>query len=283
MANQKTTYGGQWAANPLYWWAHSPIRIEECNGHLFFAQDRSSGSFMRFEDLPIEFFSHQIIEIPPLSLCPDDEISNADELLSFCEKWGLPFSPYRDYGTRRKYGESLQSINEWEQGIQITDSFFPGFSQSLTNEGLFVSVSEAARSIKDLSLFASNISRIANGADSSFGMGDIYNAAYPRSTAYWCSAAGGAASTKAPGSVFDFGDARTGGLTAAVCRQMIETLSDPAPWRECACKGCGKMFKRKQGARNPHRDSSYCCKKCEERQRKRNQREAARNRIDHGI
>lgn len=238
---------------------------------------------MRFEDLPIEFFSHQILEIPPLSLCPDDEISNADELLSFCEKWGLPFSPDREYGACGKRMARPQIANEWQQAIETTDSFFPGFSQSLINEGLFISVSEAARSIQDLSMFACSVSRIANGAHSALGMNAIYNAAYPHSAAYWCSAAGGAASTKAPGNVFDFGDARTGGLTAAVCRQMIETLSDHAPWRECACKGCGRMFKRKQGARNPHRDSAYCCKKCEERQRKRNQREAARNRIDHGI
>lgn len=238
---------------------------------------------MHYEDLPIEFFNHQIVEMPPLDLCPEDEISNANELLCFCEKWGLPFSPYREYGARLQSGNETLPSNEWGQAIRITDSFYPGFSQSLTNKGLFVSVSEAARSIQDLSLFASSVSKIANGANGSFGMSEIFNAAYPRSAAYWCSETGGMNSTKAPESVFDFGDTRSGGLTAAVCRQMIETLSDPAPWRECACKGCGKMFKRKQGAKNPHRDSSYCCKKCEERQRKRNQREAARNRIDHGI
>lgn len=138
LANQRATYGGQWAANPLYWWAHSPIRIEERKGHLFFVQDRSSGSFMRFEDLPIEFFSHQLLEIPPVQLVPEDEISNADELLSFCEKWGLPFSPYRDYRTRRKYGESLQSINEWEQGIQITDSFFSWLFRKVSQTRVFL-------------------------------------------------------------------------------------------------------------------------------------------------
>lgn len=283
MANQKATYGGQWAANPLYWWAHSPIRIEECKGHLFFVQDRANGSFTRYEDLPIEFFNHQIPEISRLVHGIEDEISNADELLHFCEKWGLPFSPYREYGAKLQSGNETPPVNEWEQAIRTTDSFFPGFLQSLSNVGLFVSVREAALSIQDLSMFASSVSIIADGAHSSFGMGDVYNAAYPRSTAYWCSETGGIKSTKAVGSVFDFGDARNGGLTAAVCRQMIETLSDPAPWRECACKGCGRMFKRKQGAKNPHRDSAYCCKKCEERQRKRNQREAAGKRIDHGI
>ena len=179
----------------------------------------------------------------------------------FCEKWGLPFSPYREYGARLQSGNETLPSNEWGQAIRITDSFYPGFSQSLTNKGLFVSVSEAARFIQDLSLFASSVSKIANGANGSFGMSEIFNAAYPRSAAYWCSETGGMNSTKAPGSVFDFGDTRSGGLTAAVCRQMIETLSDPAPWRECACKWCWKMFKRKQGAKNPHRDSAYCCKK----------------------
>lgn len=73
---------------------------------------------MRFEDLPIEFFSHQLLEIPPVQLVPEDEISNADELLSFCEKWGLPFSPYRDYGTRRKYGKACKASTNGSRGFR---------------------------------------------------------------------------------------------------------------------------------------------------------------------
>ena len=71
-------------------------------------------------------------------------------------------------------------------------------------------------------------------------------------------------------------------LTAAICNQVVDTFADDTPWRECACVGCGRIFKRKQGKANkPTSDSYYCCKRCEERQKKRNQSAAAKNRIKH--
>lgn len=71
-------------------------------------------------------------------------------------------------------------------------------------------------------------------------------------------------------------------LTAAICNQVIDAFDDPIPWRECACEGCGVIFKRKQSKANaPTSDSIYCCTACEERQKKRNQRAAAKNRIQH--
>ena len=71
-------------------------------------------------------------------------------------------------------------------------------------------------------------------------------------------------------------------LTAAICNQILDSFRDTAPWRACACKGCTTIFKRKQGLANtPSSDSVYCCKACEERQKKRNQRMAAKNRILH--
>ena len=71
-------------------------------------------------------------------------------------------------------------------------------------------------------------------------------------------------------------------LTAAICNQMIDAFVDPAPWRDCACEGCDVTFKRKQSkAKAPASDSIYCCSACEERQKKRNQRAAAKNRIQH--
>ena len=71
-------------------------------------------------------------------------------------------------------------------------------------------------------------------------------------------------------------------LTAAICNQMIDAIADPIPWRDCACDGCNVTFKRKQSKANaPTSDSIYCCTACEERQKKRNQRAAAKNRIQH--
>lgn len=71
-------------------------------------------------------------------------------------------------------------------------------------------------------------------------------------------------------------------LTAAICNQVIDAFEDPAPWRDCACEGCDVTFKRKQSkAKTPASDSIYCCSACEERQKKRNQRAAAKNRIQH--
>ena len=71
-------------------------------------------------------------------------------------------------------------------------------------------------------------------------------------------------------------------LTAAICNQMLDAFVDPAPWRDCACEGCGITFKRKQSrAKAPASDSIYCSSACEERQKKRNQRAAAKSRIQH--
>lgn len=254
---------------------------------MFLVQDRSNGSLMEYADLPTEFFSHQLIELHYLLHPKEDEISNADDLLPFCAKWGLPFTPYGKaiYGGRqdqRNCTAEIESVlTEWEETERITESYSPGFLPSLLNRGLYVSVAEALSAVNDLALFALRVEEIANGANSAFGISDIYNAAYPHSDFHWISR--NYEDVTQIGSVFNFSDIRRGGLTSAVCRQMVETISDPAPWRECACVGCDRMFKRKQGARNPHRDSVYCCKQCEERQRKRNQRKAAKNRIDHGL
>lgn len=71
-------------------------------------------------------------------------------------------------------------------------------------------------------------------------------------------------------------------LTSAICNQVIDSFADPIPWRDCACEGCITTFKRKQSRANaPTSDSIYCCTACEERQRKRNQRAAAKDRIRH--
>lgn len=74
-----------------------------------------------------------------------------------------------------------------------------------------------------------------------------------------------------------------GTLTSAICNQILNTMADPTEWRTCKCEGCEVVFKHRygQGNRRVHNDSVYCSQKCSERQKKRNQRAAAKNRIKH--
>lgn len=223
------------------------------------------------ENLPSEFFSHQLMEV---------DSNNYEEVISFSRKWGLLSSPLRGAiethqleHTRAVMGESsgisLEMLDGSLRGIKLTDA------ANLQTDSIFaISVLEIIWSIRLLQLMSYNIQLTAKGEPFLFDW--VLNTSYRQTE------------TAVP--ICDAGTEYLAArqidrplFTDAIIAQMIETLSDHAPWRECACKGCGKMFKHKQGAKNPHRDSSYCCKKCEERQRKRNQREAARNRIDHGI
>lgn len=74
-----------------------------------------------------------------------------------------------------------------------------------------------------------------------------------------------------------------GSLTSAICNQILKTMADPTEWRTCKCEGCEVVFKHRygRGNRRVHNDSVYCSQKCSERQKKRNQRAAAKNRIKH--
>ena len=55
-------------------------------------------------------------------------------------------------------------------------------------------------------------------------------------------------------------------LTCAIANQIIETISDPLPWKKCRCDGCKVVFKRKQSGRgNPDSKSIYCSTKCEQK------------------
>lgn len=74
-----------------------------------------------------------------------------------------------------------------------------------------------------------------------------------------------------------------GTLTSAICNQILNTMADPTEWRTCKCEGCEVVFKHRygRGNRRVHNDSVYCSQKCSERQKKRNQRAAAKNRIKH--
>lgn len=74
-----------------------------------------------------------------------------------------------------------------------------------------------------------------------------------------------------------------GTLSSAICNQILNTMADPTEWRTCKCEGCEVVFKHRygRGNRRAHNDSVYCSQKCSDRQKKRNQRTAAKNRIKH--
>lgn len=35
-------------------------------------------------------------------------------------------------------------------------------------------------------------------------------------------------------------------LTQGICNQIIESIEDDIPWKACACKGRGRLFKHQQ-------------------------------------
>lgn len=276
-------------------------------------------SEMGFDELPVEFFNHQLFDCDP-----HDEGS----VRSFIATWGFPFLPFRnmyadttswhyldrgriarairrtsavrdfalvlgnkyyddeyrhdyadasaeeleEYGEEYwvyrplpVYGESIPDEAEWEhyKGLYSTDNIGICDAISLDEAALTLAMlQEAVRSIMDS---VRNGSAIHARHLDTVNMGSSY-----QRLLHWDGAYSGARTRWQHYSM----------LTSAICNQVIDAFADEAPWRDCACEGCSVTFKRKQSrAYAPTSDSIYCCVACEERQKKRNQRAAARNRI----
>ena len=258
------------------------------------------------DDLPVEFFNHQLLEY---------DTSSEEDLIRFISEWGMPYSPQRnskyclvpwgteissisatginetrhlelaftktDVGKDRLFREKVDAgeidIDNYESELMKLDE-----KTCRDTRGHVISIAEASVTLFVLQQASRMLTEIAftvnwssDELDQVIGtlMAGSCNPLVLKPSVYWYYSSM---------SDLDIGLSSRGMLTSAICNQMLEAVADEAPWRKCQCEGCGKVFKRKQSkSNNPDSDSIYCCDKCMERQKKRNQRAAAKNRIQH--
>ena len=225
---------------------------------------------MLARDLPTEFFNHELMA------CDCDDFQS---LQDFVTRWGFPYSPYRysPFGARLlRRGRGRRTATD---AMELTDSLRRDFHA-------VISLAEVKHAIGSLQWVVAEMRNSVVGKEFA-NFTPLLNAAT-------CNALSASVVTDSkPGVARMFvTDSKPGvyweteRLTSAVCNQMVEAMADEAPWRICACEGCGIPFKRKQSRdsnADSRKNSKYCSEACQQRQKKRNMRASAKNRIDHGL
>lgn len=228
--------------------------------------------------LPVEFWNHQLREV---------DFRNKNELIDFVEKWGIPYHPIRNDPFLTEEQKELSGIRETERRAPV---FIPHphereilYDCHITSIGSpflsFISWAELESSIRALQALIGVLvyhKTVMFEAITAANSMINYASCNPTRLTTW--QLSDAVVWKKGG----IGLSSRGLLTSAICNQIIGSFADDtAEWRTCACEGCERKFKRKQPENlsvRPDRDSIYCCKKCKDRQAKRNQRRAAKNR-----
>lgn len=225
----------------------------DMNGLLLSDKERPTGKLNR---LPTEFYAHQLLEV---------DASDPASVYAFARSWGLPFSPLR-YSPHCICPEGF-AVDEALEAIEGTRRLESDYS--VLYSGRIISQAEAASTIELLQMVVEQLFAVVraelSGRASQDGLCvdpinavscNIYVLDY-----FPCS------NRTIPGYV------PLGTLTSAIANQIIDVVNDRAEWKVCACEGCEKPFKHKQtDRRNPDSKAQFCCQKCAERQRKRNQR-----------
>lgn len=226
------------------------------------------------DSIPTEFFNHQLLEV---------NTNDKAQLLEFVKKWGLPLSPLRidyfcltencdyvlngDSGVKEKASaivrKTRKAIKESDGNNEVSHAFRRCISLNevrLTIELLQETSKAVIKSVLSKEPLEERYLRVINAGSCNEYV--IVNRGTRTSEQF---------------AKLD--------LTNAICNQLVATIADTrADWKMCACGGCGRIFKRKQSENKTHdRDSMYCSVKCKNREKKRKQRESAKNRIDHGI
>lgn len=238
-------------------------------------------------DIPTEFFNHQLADTDPAS---------EESIYEFISCWGMPFSPAREQrvadvhllAVPENHREAMATTDELARWA--SEEFAAPLEEELKDlgyvpaQGLVISLSEAELAISTLQQC---VNRIVGFVSGQIGRDDDELVELIRLVN------GASCKNEQIGSgLYPYlpiegmqGLAYYGLLTSAICNQIIETVCDEAPWRECADKTCRRIFKRKQSSKRKKSKASlasiYCCDKCMERQGKENQRAAAKNRIKH--
>ncbi|WP_305297518.1 hypothetical protein [Parvibacter caecicola] len=235
----------------------------------------------RISSIPVEFWNHQLMEFP---------LDDPSALAEFVSTWGIPYHPFRNLsylsGDMREFCGIKATEEDARLYIPRPHSEEVGAGYFFTSGGSprlsFISAEELRHSIKVL---RTCVSVLVRGED--FGMPALVADVLRVVNSASCNPGRLALCNFADSVMWDKQgetlEAR-GLLTSAISNQLVSAFADDAEWKVCACEGCGRVFKRKQPdsmVTRPDSDSKYCCTKCKNRQAKRNQREAAKNRTQH--
>lgn len=235
--------------------------------------------------LPVEFFNHELMAVDP-----DSEPS----VYEFVKEWGFPYAPSRnpatapitheDWELENHFKEVCKETGEltWEVH-EIREDAARAAGELDENESTSDDYGDSVISFAEASLTIRTLQDVVKSIWAHFREGErIDFTAVNRGSCHPYVAQQHMFIRTVGGWDDNRSLASFGLFTSAICNQIIETIADNTPWRDCACEGCEVIFKRKQaGSLAPYSESIYCCKRCEERQKKRNQRKAARNRMKH--
>lgn len=236
-------------------------------------------NLMYYDELPTEFFNHQLLEI---------NHENIGDLLEFSKKWGFIYSPVRNIGEYKEFLNPLEfvidrtntfdsvlispelEVLEHIDAIRQTDEYINKIGDSEALKAPVISLSELSHSV----LLLQESVNLVMGYDSFFPSWfelalEVFNRCSCNENYFETPV-----EIKANNKLYD-----RGLLTSAICNQVLETFSSDLPWKKCANEKCFKHFKRKQsGATSSNSKTKYCSIRCEQQQKKRNQRRAAMNR-----
>lgn len=217
-------------------------------------------------ELPTELFNHQLMAC---------DCSNLESLREFVSLWGVPYSPYRYYDGKEGFRllDRGKARQEAKEAFELTDR--------LTGDSLnpIISVKEASHTIRRLQWAVTELRKAI--------MGDPFEDFTTTLNAATCNGFRAAimsgAISRTVTRTNPYAPWETERLTCAICNQIVEAIANEKPWRLCACEGCGVVFKSRADTDNSRGNAKYCSLVCQKRQDQRNKREAAKNRIDHGL
>lgn len=216
--------------------------------------------------LPYEFFNRELQDAARSILACGDVGDLARYLCGFAGEWGIPYSPLRYMPACDLEAVGLASH---EAAVDVSDDL-----RAALRLDECASVMEVYEAVKCLALVSASYVNMhgldANGLE---GFDPLAVAVVNECVRPPVLLAVDGMTLATAGHMPS--------LTNAVCNQIVEHEQDPAPWRLCACEGCGRWFKRRRGNaryRLGDVDSRYCCARCNSRQEKRNQRKRKRER-----
>lgn len=220
----------------------------------------SAGSSMR-NDLPIEFFNHELI-----SLNTEDSY----EVACFVEEWGMPFHPTR-FGSMPYESLGSDVKDQIDAAVNETDILAELLidpmleAKECAKECIIISEVETLLSLLHMQRAVLAIREIiVDGFSENEGYIELVNASatsagvisiadkYQDHTKYIDDGCNMLSETT---------------LTNAISNQILGTVSNSAPWQICAY--CGKPFKfqrdyspRKAKTVRKQSQTKYCCNRC---------------------
>lgn len=299
----------------LYPWIVSEVSLKKLYSTEYF--ERSMETRTLYE-LPTEFFNHDLMEVNPDDNSPD----NPNSLISFISKWGSVFSPYRgsqifNESDRKETQHAIETTDTLHElltmtkGPKINDRKLNALTKRLGRDtkerfslhisrsgGGVISLEEARLSVKQLQLCVSelqehlmgrylceppklykpNLIAVVVGAPSVAQMHLGYKDLQSCDELMIPPPDPKEENPRVKPIQIDNGQ-----LTNAICKQIVDTINNPYPWRKCAKTDCETIFKHEYPKGKLNQPHTYCCKRCRDAQSQRNRRHGALNHIDHGL